>query len=1060
MGFPDKEGSYYLLLQLDNSFKPVFQLLKCQPDVNVVVQAKMIDSGKMPLLDDELNLSLLDLEKLLPPSTADYNSNKSRMDMLSVSNLESSTNNTGWSPSKFSSFVDNVFDHLKSLSASTQSGCSSFSPIPDGNKDSKSLLKRKIDDIIHNIPSLFGAKSDIGRCNKRKGLESTLNGLPYPQELTPPRLSCKSEGYCYADCMAEADKGNASNSIYVSAFIHVVKHCSLSINYARLINQMDSHKIPYAEEIGLTHIPSNLWLHLPFVKDYSWPYLCLQLGKTGSTNWNVKINDQYFRDLGQIQKGNLCTSWGSIVFVDNTAHVDSHIHFDLEGITLSYQSVEVNSMEKLIADIHRLSNARMFALAMQKLIEAKSNQKESNGSKKSGQFRKLFKIDKVGLTSLWFTYDYGGMTRFVVEWEPDKKGCTLTVSPEHLWPHTKFLEDFVNEAEVASLLDCISLTAGPLHALAAATRTARPALASVIPEAACNAFYTQKHSRHVLSDGLLPCSPATYSAHVAPSSKLNSATSISKGALGNSIPNVTPLLAAVRVGPGMVASSLLPTDVSIVLRSPYWIQIIYRKILAIDMRCFAGDQVWLQPATPPKGGPSVGGSLSCPQFRPFIMEHVAQEINVIESNTASSQLAVGYLSPQNSSPNLASQLGSANSNNIGVPANSTGVNKSNLASSALAGSSNLSGITLARPVRKSSVSALPARKRGELNAAIVGLGDDGGYGGGWVPLVTLKKVLRSVLKYLGVLWLFSQLPDLLKEILGSILKENEGTLMNLDAEQPALRFFVGNHVFAVTVHRVQLNLQVLSMKRFQQQQPQQQQSTTSTQEELSQPEINEMCDYFSRRVASEPYDVSRVASFITLLTLPVPVLREFLKLIAWKTTGVAQGTDLLPARKPSIELSLERHTEFNQDNLPDYSTAKSNIHYSRAQNVVEFGLTAVLDASQVPHVDPSGGAAWLPYCVSVRLRYSFGENHSLSFIRMEGSHGGQALWVRLGEWQKCKKMVAQTVEASGSLAGEVITQGRLRVVADNIKKTLELCLQGLKDKDGFRTSGSTGSGRT
>ena len=65
------------------------------------------------------------------------------------------------------------------------------------------------------------------------------------------------------------------------------------------------------------------------------------------------------------------------------------------------------------------------------------------------------------------------------------------------------------------------------------------------------------------------------------------------------------------------------------------------------------------------------------------------------------------------------------------------------------------------------------------------------YGGGWVPLVALKKVLRGILKYLGVLWLFAQLPELLKEILGSILKENEGTLLNLDPEQPALRFFVG-----------------------------------------------------------------------------------------------------------------------------------------------------------------------------------------------------------------------------------------------------------------------------
>ncbi|CAM8935678.1 unnamed protein product [Rhodiola kirilowii] len=1057
MGFPNREGSYFLLLQLDNKFKPLFHLLKCQSNTNVVVQVKTIDTDKMLLLDDEVNLSVLDLEKVLPLYTAD--SHKSRHDILSLSSQKGSENDTGCAQSTYPSFVDDVFEHLKAASTFGLSGCSDVSPISTETKGLETSQKRKIDYIIHKIPSLCDAISDIGRRTKRKRLESVPIGLLDPLKQTAPRWRGNSEVYSYADCMAEADKRSASNSIYVSALVHVVKHCSLSINCARLTSQMESLKIPYTEEIGLTHISSNLWLCLPSIKDYSWPYLCLQLDNAGSMNWNVTINDQYFRDLCQIRKGNSTTCWGSVVYVDNTSLADSHIHFDPEGVTLCYKSVEVDSIQKLIADVHRLSNARMFALGMKKLIEVRSDQKEGiTNVKFSEQLRKSFKIDKVGLTSLWFTYVYGGVTRFVVEWQAGKEGCTMHVSPEHLWPHTKFLEDFVNEADIASLLDCICLTAGPMHALAAATRTARSGLASVISGAAGNALSTQKQGRHISSDGFLPSS--TYSAHATSSPKMNPSTS---GALGNSVLKATPAMAiAGRVGPSVIASSLLPTDVSIVLRGPYWIQIIYRKKFAINMRCFAGDQVWLQPATPPKGGPSVGGSLSCPQFRPFIMEHVAQEMNAIDSNILAGQLAVGLI-PTNSNPTLALQPGTANNNNR-VPAKAVGANGSvnplsslNLGNSALAGSSKSSGIALARTVRKSSASGLPAHKRGELNAAIVGLGDDGGYGGGWVPLVTLKKVLRSVLKYLGVLWLFSQLPDLLKEILGSVLKETEGALMNQDAEQPALRFFVGSHVFAVTVHRVQLNLQVLSVKRFQQQP---QQTATSTHEELSHPDITEICDYFSRRVTSEPYDVSRVASFITLLTLPIPVLREFLKLIAWKTTGVAQaqGADLLPAQKPSIELSLERHAEFNSDSLPDYSTTRSNIHYNRAQNVVEFGLTAVLDASQVPHVDPAGGSAWLPYCVSVRLRYSFGENHSVSFARMEGSHGGQAFWARLDEWEKCKKMVAQTVEANGSLAGGVLTQGRLKIVADNIQKTLELCVQRLKD--GVGTTGSTVSGRT
>jgi mediator of RNA polymerase II transcription subunit 14 len=86
-------------------------------------------------------------------------------------------------------------------------------------------------------------------------------------------------------------------------------------------------------------------------------------------------------------------------------------------------------------------------------------------------------------------------------------------------------------------------------------------------------------------------------------------------------------------------------------------------------------------------------------------------------------------------------------------------------------------------------------------------------------------------------------------------------------------------VLAVSVHRVQLLLQVLSIKRFHhQQQQQQQQAQSNAQEELS----TRYVDYISRLVASGPYDASRLASFITLLTLPISVLREFLKLITWE----------------------------------------------------------------------------------------------------------------------------------------------------------------------------------
>lgn len=256
------------------------------------------------------------------------------------------------------------------------------------------------------------------------------------------------------------------------------------------------------------------------------------------------------------------------------------------------------------------------------------------------------------------------------------------------------------------------------------------------------------------------------------------------------------------------------------------------------------------------------------------------------------------------------------------------------------------------------------------------------------------------------------------------------------------------------MHRVQLLLQVLSVKRFHHSQ-QHQQNSGSAQEELTQPEIGEICDYFSRRVASEPYDASRVASFITLLTLPISVLREFLKLIAWKK-GLAQeqGGDIAPAQKSRIELCLENHSGLISSGSSEHSSAaKSNIHYDRPHNSVDFGLTVVLDPTHIPHMSAAGGAAWLPFCISVRLRYSFSEKPTVSFLGMEGSHGGRACWLQLDEWEKCKQRVVRTVEMNGS-SGD-LNQGRLGIIADSVQRTLHVCLQGLRD--GNTITGSTGT---
>lgn len=933
--------------------------------------------------------------------------------------------------------------------------------------------KRTLSDLLDSLPSLQSMQSNEGSYKRRKLVESAGTHIPKSMMLISSDISGKTEEYSYGSLIAEANKGNAPSSIYVSSLLHVVRHCSLCIKHARLTSQMEALDIPYVEEVGLRSASSNLWFRVPFARDDTWQHICLRLGRPGSMYWDVKINDQHFQDLWELQKGSNSTPWDSGIRIANTSDADSHIRYDCEGVVLSYYSVDADSIKKLVADIQRLSNARTFALGMRKLLGARADEKfeeiNANSESKapaalkgatdatdriSEQMRKQFRIEAVGLMSLWFSFGSGVLARFVVEWESGKEGCTMHVSPDQLWPHTKFLEDFINGAEVASLLDCIRLTAGPLHALAAATRPARAAPVSGVPGVTAPISSVAKQTGYVPS---LPSNVNSSINQPAPGPGVNP-VSASVGTLGtHSHPSAAMLAAAAaaagRGGPGIVPSSLLPIDVSVVLRGPYWIRIIYRKKFAVDMRCFAGDQVWLQPATPPKGGPEVGGSLPCPQFRPFIMEHVAQELNGIDSNFTGSQQAVGL--PNSNSLNAGSQLPAANTNRTNL-SNSTGLARPanavtgfNRTANGLPAASNLVGVNAGMPLRRAPGTGVPAHVRGELNTAIIGLGDDGGYGGGWVPLVALKKVLRGILKYLGVLWLFAQLPDLLKEILGSILKDNEGALLNLDQEQPALRFFVGGYVFAVSVHRVQLLLQVISVKRFHQSQQQQQQNPGSAQEELTQSEIGEICDYFSRRVASEPYDASRVASFITLLTLPISVLREFLKLIAWKKgLSQVQGGDMVPTQKSRIELCLENHAGYSIDGISENTSAsKSNIHYDRAHNSVDFALTVVLDHAHIPHINAAGGAAWLPYCVSVRLRYAFGENPNVLFLGMEGSHGGRACWLRVDDWERCKQRVARTVEVNGNSAGDA-NQGRLRVVADSVQRTLHAYLQGLRDGGG------------
>ncbi|CAO2210665.1 unnamed protein product [Urochloa humidicola] len=913
-----------------------------------------------------------------------------------------------------------------------------------------SSRKRSLSEILLNIPSLQQSRISDGPRKRRKASALKKDGVlskehSFGKPLTYGNIFTK-ENHC------------VTSAIYASVLRHAIKDCSLCIKYAQLTTQMDSLGIPYVEEAELGTSSSNLWLGLPFLKQDSWKHVCLHLGKTGRMSWDVRINDPYYSSLWKVHGGSTTTEWGIGVRIANTSEIDSHITFDDDGVVLTYHTVEVASVHRLVSDLQRLSNARAFSCGMRRLIGVKVDDKRaekgtsaeknlhptSKGSKHrlSEHIRKIFRIEAVGLMSLWFSYVAAPMVHFVVEWETGNDGCTIHVSPDQLWPHTKFLEDFVNVGEVASFLDSIRLTVGPLLALSIATRPAKMPVTSTgySSVAKQNNLRAQGAPANDSSSTTMQNVSSPLSPSVAHSNNHNLQSSVLSG--------------TGRGGPGLVPSPSLPFDVTVVLRGPYWIRVMYRKIFSVDIRCFSGDQVWLQPATPPKGGPSVGGSLPCPQFRPFIMEHVAQGLNAFEPS---------YMSARHSGAQLKANVNTASGSQQPAPTlnrfhvaqgvatsrptknvgNHVAPSFTRTGSAMVASTKFASGIAGA-PAHLSPGTNLPVHMKGELSSAFTGLGDDGGYGGAWVPLAALKKVLRGILKYLGVLWLFSQFPELLKEILGSVLNENEGALLNLDQEQPALRFFVGGYVFAVSIQRAQLLLQVLNVKRFHHQQHKQQQQTPSpAQEELATSEINEICDYFSRRVACEPYDSSRVASFITFLTLPISVLREFISLIAWKKGQSQAHGEIASAQRVRVEICLEKH--HGSDSNDHSSSSKSNIKHDRANRSVDFSLTFVLDYS-IKHHTSIGGAAWLPYCVSVRLRYNFGDNGNVMFLAMEGSHGGKACWLQYEDWERCKHAIARAVEsANGSSVTGETGQGRLRLVAEMIHKQLQVSLQQLRN---------------
>ncbi|KAL0422013.1 UNVERIFIED_CONTAM: Mediator of RNA polymerase II transcription subunit [Sesamum latifolium] len=110
--------------------------------------------------------------------------------------------------------------------------------------------KRTVSDMLNSLPSLHCPEVSEGSNKRRK-----IKGVPHPQ-VPPTRslISCdhpiKTEGHSFADLIAEANKGNAPPSIYISALLHIVRHCSLCIKHARLTSQMEALDIPTLKKLA------------------------------------------------------------------------------------------------------------------------------------------------------------------------------------------------------------------------------------------------------------------------------------------------------------------------------------------------------------------------------------------------------------------------------------------------------------------------------------------------------------------------------------------------------------------------------------------------------------------------------------------------------------------------------------------------------------------------------------------------------------------------------------------------------------------------------------------
>lgn len=184
MGFPECGSSYFLLMQLDEDFKPLFKLLETQPDpsrkaqsfvdLNHVIRLKNIDIDMMHILEDELNLSLLDSLPLDNDIGANQNP---EIGLLSEFSTKASNLNSVL-PSSFSSVVDEVFELERGSSApfSVQSPSSMFagSPAPHTGPVARNLYGMRA-----GTSPKWDVGSQMNNLTKVANVNTNYSNLPY-----------------------------------------------------------------------------------------------------------------------------------------------------------------------------------------------------------------------------------------------------------------------------------------------------------------------------------------------------------------------------------------------------------------------------------------------------------------------------------------------------------------------------------------------------------------------------------------------------------------------------------------------------------------------------------------------------------------------------------------------------------------------------------------------------------------------------------------------------------------------------------------------------------------